>query len=82
MTVSLGILLFVTDAITAYMGGKYLDARQQRRRVVTILWDGALAVVVGLNLLAYVTLGWPAIPVSVAGSMLGTGLSFLDDDDE
>lgn len=79
MKLLLCALIFVTDAVTAYMAGRYLDARSQRRLGPTVAWDIALETVLGINLLGFIAVGLWALPASVAGSALGTAASFLHD---
>lgn len=72
----LAFAVFATDVVSAYMAGKYIDARATRSRVQAVVWDGLLSSVVALNLVGFVKLGWLAVPLSVSASMLGTWLSF------
>lgn len=79
MILLFGALIFLTDGVSAFMAGRYLDARQDAREngdwLRVVLWDGALEVVLGVNIVSFIAIGWQALPFSVFGSMLGTGLS-------
>lgn len=75
----LAFLVFVSDALIAYLGGIYFDARSagkiKRALYLSALFDAAI----GVNAMGFVELKWPMLVPSVLGGLLGTWLSLRAD---
>ena len=70
--------LFGADCFLAYAAGRWLEAWDRNRLWNAIKWEVLMGVVGGVNLGAFIEIGWQlGIPVSTLGACCGTALAFV-----
>jgi hypothetical protein len=66
----------LTDCAITFFNWQQLDSWLMGRKLHAVLWDMALTIAIGVNVMGFVTAGWPMLGASVVGSALGTYFSF------
>lgn len=77
MTALAVVLLFLTDGASAYASVRWLEAWKKDRLRKALVWNAGLELILGINLGAFITLGWlVATPISVVASCTGVALAW------
>lgn len=72
------LLVFVCNAVMAYLGGAYYDARTEKNKAKALWLGGLFDLVIGIEAMGFVVEKWVMLIPAILGGLVGTWFSLRE----